>query len=65
MGGVFYKENDLLKLETISENNLLEMASDLKENTSLNPEEIIFYDLDEFKLKNYEKDIFKKVIDCF
>ena len=65
MGGVFYKENDLLKLETISENNLLEMASDLKENTSLNPEEIIFYDLDEFNLKNYEKDIFKKVIDCF
>jgi hypothetical protein len=63
--GIFYKKNDLIKLETISGNELLEMANDLKENTTQNPKEIIFYDLDEFNIKNYEKDIFKKVIDCF
>lgn len=63
--GIFYKKNDQIKLETISKNNLLEMANDLEENTTQNPKEIIFYDLDEFNLKNYEKDIYKKVIDCF
>jgi hypothetical protein len=63
--GIFFKENDQLKLEKISENDLLEMTNDLEENTIENPKEIIFYDLDEFNLKNYEKDIFKKVIDCF
>ena len=63
--GIFYKENDSIKFETISEKDLLEMADDLAENTIQNPKEIIFYDLDEFNLKNYEKDIFKEVIDCF
>jgi hypothetical protein len=64
-GGVFYKENDQLKLETISEAALLEMANDLEENTTQNPKEIIFYDLDEFNLKNYEEGFFKKITDCF
>ncbi len=64
-GGVFYKENDQLKIETISRNDLLEMADDIEENTTQNPKEIVFYDLDEFNLKNYEENIFKEVIDCF
>ncbi|PJJ10455.1 hypothetical protein CLU83_3877 [Flavobacterium sp. 1] len=63
--GVFYKQNDQLKIETISRNDLLEMADDIEENTTQNPKEIIFYDLDEFNLKNYEKNIFKEVTDCF
>jgi hypothetical protein len=64
-GGVFYKKNDQLKIETISGNDLLEMANDLEENTTQNPKEIIFYDLDEFNLKNYEEGLFKKIVDCF
>lgn len=63
--GIFFKENDQLKLETISQNDLLEMANDFEENTTQNPKEIIFYDLDEFNLKNYDTTIFKEVIDCF
>ncbi|HEU4788773.1 MAG TPA: hypothetical protein VFS71_03735, partial [Flavobacterium sp.] len=63
--GVFYKQNDQIKIEKISENDLLEMADDLEENTTQNPKEIIFYDLDEFNLKNYEEGLFKKIIDCF
>lgn len=63
--GVFYKENDQLKIETISRNDLLEMTNDIEENTTQNPKEIIFYDLDEFNLKNYDTAIFKEVIDCF
>jgi hypothetical protein len=63
--GVFYEENDLLKIEAISPEDLLEMADDLDDNLAQKPKEIIFYDLDEFNLKNYEKNIFEQVISCF
>jgi hypothetical protein len=63
--GIFYKENDLVKPEMISRNDLLEMANDLEDNTTQNPKEIIFYDLDEFNLKNYDTAIFEEIIDCF
>jgi hypothetical protein len=63
--GSFFLKNDLLKLEAISTSKLLEMAEDLEEHTETNPEEIIFYDLDAFNIKKYEKDIFKKVINQF
>ncbi|WP_242410239.1 hypothetical protein [Flavobacterium sp. Root901] len=63
--GVYYEENDLLKTETISSENLKEMAEDLSEYSAQTPKEIIFYDLDEFNLNNYEKNIFEQVISCF
>ena len=63
--GVYYEENDLLKTEAISSEDLKEMAEDLKEHQAQAPKEIIFYDLDEFNIKNYEKNIFKQVVSCF
>ena len=63
--GVFYEENDLLKIEAVTSDNLKEMAQELDENTAQAPREIIFYDLDEFNLKNYEKNIFEQVVSCF
>ncbi len=63
--GVYYEENDLLKIEAISSENLRNMAEDLNENTTQPPREILFYDLDEFNLKNYEKNIFKQIISVF
>lgn len=63
--GVFYEENDLLKIEAISSQDLVEMARDLDENSIQKPNEIIFYDLDEFNINNYEKNIFEQVISCF
>lgn len=63
--GVFYQENDILKLEAISSSDLLEMASDLQENTKESPSEILFYDLDQFNFNNYEKSIFEQVIAVF
>ena len=63
--GVFYEENDLLKIEAISSKDLKEMANDLEENLRQAPREIIFYDLDEFNIKNYEKNIFEQVVSCF
>lgn len=63
--GTFYKKGDVLKLERITENDLLEMANDLEENSATLPSEIIFYDLDEFNIKNYEKDLFEQIIARF
>jgi hypothetical protein len=63
--GIFYEENDLLKIEAISSEDLIEMAEDLNDNSPQKPNEIIFYDLDEYNLKNYEKNIFEQVISCF
>lgn len=63
--GVYYEENDLLKTEIISARDLKEMAEDLSKNSAKAPKEIIFYDLDEFNLNNYEKNIFEQVISCF
>ena len=63
--GVFYEENDLLKIEAISSEDLKEMVNDLDKNLVEAPREIIFYDLDEFNIKNYEKNIFKQVVSCF
>jgi len=63
--GIFYKKNDQIKIETISATDLIEMANNLDENISQNPKEIIFYDLDEFNLKNYEEGFFKEIINRF
>lgn len=63
--GIFYEENDLLKMETITAEDLKQMAEELEENVAQPPKEIIFYDLDEFNLKNYEKNIFEQVVSCF
>lgn len=63
--GSFYRKNDLLKQEAISKADLSEMVEDLEENLATKAEEIIFYDLDEFNIRKYEKDIFTKVIDRF
>ena len=63
--GVYYQENDLLKTEMISPEDLKEMAEDLNDNKAQSPKEIIFYDLDEFNLNNYKKNIFKQVVSWF
>jgi hypothetical protein len=63
--GIFYEENDKLKIEAISAENLEEMGEELSQNLAQKPNEIIFYDLDEFNLRNYEKNIFEQVISCF
>ncbi|HEU0124911.1 MAG TPA: hypothetical protein VFQ56_01270, partial [Flavobacterium sp.] len=63
--GVFYEANDLLKIEEITKEDLKEMAEDLDENLPEKPNQIIFYDLDEFNLNNYEKNIFEQVISKF
>jgi hypothetical protein len=63
--GIFYEEKDKLKIEAISAEDLKEMAQELDENLAQTPNEIIFYDLDEFNINTYEKNIFKQVVSYF
>lgn len=63
--GFFYEEGDRLKIEAISAEDLKIMGEELNKNLAETPKEIIFYDLDEFNLKNYEKNIFEQVVSCF
>lgn len=62
---IFYKKNDFLKIEAVSQEKLMEMAHDLHKNLAENPEEIIFYDLDQFNIQQYEKEIFTKISASF
>ncbi|WP_026708479.1 hypothetical protein [Flavobacterium frigidarium] len=62
---VFYKKGDVVKIEAISTSNLEEMAEDLSENSEHIAKEIIFYDLDEINIRNYDKNIFKKITAYF
>ena len=62
---IFYNKGDVIKIEAISAADLKEMAEDLSENAADVPKEIIFYDLDEINIRNYDKNIFKKITAYF
>ncbi|WP_162633197.1 hypothetical protein [Echinicola strongylocentroti] len=61
--GTYYRKGDVLKIEAVSQGQLLEMAEDL--GNYMKVDEIIFYDLDSLNLRNYEKDIFAQVRAAF
>lgn len=63
--GYYYSQNDCIKFEKILPEQLFEISEDLKENMGKKPAEIIFYDLDEINIKQYDKTIYKKVADSF
>ena len=63
--GSFLNNNDLLKIEKVSSKELSDMASDLKKNLKETPSEIIFFDLNENNIKQYDKSIYKEITTSF
>lgn len=65
--GIFYKEEDIIKLETVTKTDLKEMISDLKQNIKENPKEVIFYDLDSININHidYETKIYQNLVSGF
>lgn len=63
--GYYFVKNDVIKLESISEEQLLEMAELINANLKTKANEIIFYDLDTINLNRYDKNIFKKTVAVF
>ncbi len=66
-GGTYFKEGDVVKIEAITKEDLLEMATDLAHELPQPPKEIIFYDLDTTNLNIYQYDdqLFKEIISRF
>lgn len=63
--GTHYQKGDRIKMESVSPDQLTEMAEDLSESMKKQPQEVIFYDLDEFNLNRYETDIFSETTGIF
>jgi hypothetical protein len=63
--GFYFKKGDEIKVEDVSAGQLLEIARTLKRSLSHVPSTLLFYDLDSVNLKQYDKQIFKQVRDCF
>ncbi len=63
--GSLLNKDDLLKIEKVSAEDLSDMASGLKKNLKESPSEIIFFDLNETNIKQYEKSIYKKITTSF
>ena len=61
--GYYFAENDVIKIENIAQQTLLDMANELDDKAGSKIRDFIFYDLDSANLAQYEKDIFKKVLD--
>ena len=63
--GYYFAQGDAVKIEQVSTSDLLEMADDINRNSNNNINNIIFYDLDSANLVQYEKNLYKKVVDRF
>jgi len=60
--GYYFMEKDEIKLESVSQQELLSMATEIKKNAAKKIPLVIFYELDSTNLVQYEKDIYKKVL---
>lgn len=63
--GIYYKIGDVLRKEEVSEEDLVSAAKDLGDNLPVLKRRIVYYDLDELNLKNYNENIFKKISGTF
>jgi hypothetical protein len=61
--GYYLMKGDRIKIESISRDNLEEMADDLSSHLAERPSQIIFFDLDSVNVNHYanEKDFFKEI----
>ncbi|MTG97322.1 hypothetical protein NWE55_04885 [Myroides albus] len=62
--GQFFRQGDLIKIESITSEQLLEMKKDLLKVSNACPNEIILYDLNSKNINSYEKEVFKELITC-
>jgi hypothetical protein len=58
--GLYFKKGDIIKTESIAKEDLEDMIDQLSQNCAKQPLEIIYYDLDEFNLKQYNDEFFFK-----
>jgi hypothetical protein len=61
--GYYFKEKDEIKQEHVAADDLLDITNQINQHTNHRIGKLIFYDLDSTNFIQYEKDIFKKVLD--
>jgi hypothetical protein len=62
-GGYYFKENDLVKTEHVTEAQLLHIVEEVNRNSNHRIRNLIFYELDKENLVLYEKNSFGKILD--
>lgn len=62
--GFVFQQGDVLKVESISANQLKEMIADLYQSSGKCPSEIILYDLNSKNINYYDQEIFKELVRC-
>jgi hypothetical protein len=62
-GGYYFRENDVIKVESVSPDDLLGMVSDVNRHTNHRIRNLIFFDLDSQNLRQYDKHLFKEILD--
>ncbi len=65
INGVYYKTNDILKYETLNDEELLKAAELLKKSLSPDNRRIVLYDLDELNINYYETETIETVFSTF
>lgn len=63
--GTYYKQNDYIKMESVSQEQLIQMVKDLRDKLNAPPLEIIFYDLDLKNISRYEKSLYQTLAHRF
>jgi hypothetical protein len=65
--GYYFEQDDLIKIESITADDIEEMANDLSTRLAQKPRRIIFYDLDHFNITPYshEKNFFQEISSHF
>lgn len=61
--GYYFQANDVIKLESISPDDLLEIVSDVNRHTNHRIHDLIFFDLDSQNLRQYDNHLFTEVLD--
>ena len=61
--GYYFKGNDTVKVEAPTADNLLDMVDDVNQHSNQKIRDLIFFDLDSQNLLQYDKGLFKEVLD--
>lgn len=61
--GYYFKEGDAVKIEHVPAKDLMDIIADINQYSNHRIGNLIFYDLDKTNLIQYEKTIFKKILD--
>ncbi|HLZ85635.1 MAG TPA: hypothetical protein VKQ52_00290, partial [Puia sp.] len=61
--GYYFQENDAVKIESVSSGDLLEIVGEVNRHTNHRIRDLIFFDLDRQNLLQYDKTLFKEILD--